>query len=80
MRRLLGTTVRFLVLGLLVFWTGGEAAHSASPASSAESVQPLLIGATVPSLTLRSADGSPFDLGKAIGKQPTILIFYRGGW
>jgi len=47
---------------------------------SAEEIRPLLIGATVPELTLRSADGSGFDLGKAIKKQPTILIFYRGGW
>ena len=80
MRHYPNSTIRFPVLGLFVFLAVGAVTHSASPASSPESVQPLLIGATVPPLTLRSTNGEPFDLGQAIAKQPTILIFYRGGW
>ncbi len=49
-------------------------------ATSAQDVRPLSIGATVPSLTLQSVDGRAFDLDGAIKSQPTILIFYRGGW
>ena len=55
-------------------------AGAAELAASAQDVRPLLIGAEVPQLLLRAADGSEFDLNGAIAKQPTILIFYRGGW
>jgi peroxiredoxin len=48
--------------------------------SKAEDIQPLSVGERVPSLTLEDADGAVFDLNKAIKKQPTVVIFYRGGW
>lgn len=48
--------------------------------TSAEDVNPLKVGSQVPKLTLRSADGKPFDLNASIAEKPTILIFYRGGW
>lgn len=54
--------------------------EAADIAASAQDVRPLLVGATVPSLTLVSVDGEAFDLNEAIKSQPTILIFYRGGW
>ncbi len=47
---------------------------------SAEDVCPILVGTTVPKLTLTTASGSPFDLNAAIAKKPAVLIFYRGGW
>ena len=53
---------------------------SDQPAESAEQVRPLLVGAEVPRLTLRTSDGSEFDLNAAINEKPAILIFYRGGW
>ena len=43
-------------------------------------VRPLLIGARVPGLTLKTAASLPFDLGAAIAKRQSILVFYRGGW
>ncbi len=49
-------------------------------APSADRVQPLLIGAKPPALTLKTGDGSDFDLTGAFSKSPTVLIFYRGGW
>jgi peroxiredoxin len=48
--------------------------------ASAEEVVPLGKGATAPRLTLKTATGEPFDLNAWIGKQATVLIFYRGGW
>lgn len=45
-----------------------------------DAVSPLLIGASVPDVTVRDAAGSELSLAEAAGKQPTILIFYRGGW
>lgn len=56
------------------------ASSAASVPRSARDIKPLLIGARVPTTTLRTPDGKAFDLGAAFAKRPTILIFYRGGW
>lgn len=58
---------------------------SATPAAkpvpdSAELIQPVKVGETVPDVTLTNADGMTFKLMKLVKHQPTILIFYRGGW
>ncbi len=45
-----------------------------------EYIQPLLIGDTIPTATLRDMDGNDFDLNAAIAQQPTVLFFYRGHW
>ena len=45
-----------------------------------EDISPLLNGEKIPESTLLDADGSTFDLNKAVSEKPTILIFYRGGW
>ncbi len=49
-------------------------------AVSADKIHPLLIGSTVPSLTLHTVDNEPYDLIAAFAKKPSILIFYRGSW
>ena len=42
---------------------------------------PLRAGQLVPSGSIvRNLAGQSFDLNAAIRRQPTILIFYRGGW
>jgi peroxiredoxin len=56
----------------------GRAQHGVP--TSAQDIKPLLIGASVPDVTLRTAKGESFDLKAAVAKKPTILIFYRGGW
>jgi peroxiredoxin len=45
-----------------------------------EDISPLLIGENIPEINLSDATGKNFDLNSAIARQPTILIFYRGGW
>ena len=50
------------------------------PPDKAEEVRPLLMGAAVPEISLRTAEGEAFDLNAAIAEKPTVLIFYRGGW
>jgi peroxiredoxin len=45
-----------------------------------EDISPLLIGEKVPKATLTDMTGKNYDLDKAIARQPTILVFYRGGW
>jgi len=55
-------------------------AGAMEPASSATAIRPLLIGAELPKLTLKTPDGGDFDLNAAVEAKPTVLIFYRGGW
>jgi peroxiredoxin len=40
----------------------------------------LDVGATVPAVTVLTTDGTAVDLREATIRQPTVLIFYRGGW
>ncbi len=51
-----------------------------SVADSPETVRPLLVGATIPAVTLADADGRPVALKDRVARKPSILIFYRGGW
>lgn len=48
--------------------------------SDANLIRPILIGQTVPQITLIDQDSKPFALNEALAKKPTLLIFYRGGW
>jgi hypothetical protein len=49
-------------------------------ASAAEEICPILVGDDLPNLVLKTADGEPFELKAAVATQPTVLIYYRGGW
>jgi peroxiredoxin len=39
-----------------------------------------MIGDSIPAVTLVTPDRQPVVLRDALAKQPTILIYYRGGW
>jgi peroxiredoxin len=43
-------------------------------------VVPLAVGSAMPAVTVRNPDGSERRLGPGPLSQPTIIIFYRGGW
>ncbi len=60
--------------------TAPQASGNREAADSPDSVRPLLIGASVPDLVLRSSEGKPFDLAGAIRRKPAVLVLYRGGW
>lgn len=47
---------------------------------NAEDVTPLLNGAIVPNVTVKTADGSPVSLQALLMEKPTVIVFYRGGW
>lgn len=46
----------------------------------ATSVRPLLIGADVPDVTLRTISGESVALRNMYPDKPMMVIFYRGGW
>ena len=43
-------------------------------------VRPIPVGSNIPAVILTTIDNEPFDLLAAVKSQPTILIYYRGGW
>ncbi len=47
---------------------------------SAQEVEPIEVGTTIPAVTLRDPDGNSVPLQTLVAEQPTVLIFYRGGW
>ena len=49
-------------------------------AASAAQVKPLAVGATLPDVMVRTAEGEPVALREITGKGPVVLVFYRGGW
>jgi len=46
----------------------------------AEDICPILVGQSLPKITLRNPDKTVFDLNAAGVDKATILIFFRGGW
>jgi peroxiredoxin len=77
----------FVLLTAIGLFTGCERgrepktkAPTDNVAPSAHQIRPLLIGAKVPKLFLKTVDGKAFDLNGAIAARPTVIIFYRGGW
>lgn len=70
-----------LLISLFIFFsTGANAQTSTNIPSKPEDISPLLIGENIPVIKLVDAMNKDFDLNSAIAHQPTILIFYRGGW
>ena len=49
-------------------------------APSPEQVSPLLNGLAIPEVTLYSADNKAVALRERVQQQPSVLVFYRGGW
>ena len=47
---------------------------------SAETVQPLLIGAEIPDVILTRSDGLTCKLAELVKSKSSIIVFYRGGW
>jgi hypothetical protein len=45
-----------------------------------DQVQPILLGSELPEATISDLDGNELQLADAIGDDPTLLIFFRGGW
>jgi len=68
------------VMAALLAAAPESACAEGSVASSAESVRPLGVGDTVPAVEVRNVAGEPVSLRALVARQPTVLVFYRGGW
>lgn len=65
-------------LAALVFSIKLFAAQSI--AASPEQVTPLLNGLPIPQVMLTDATDKKVSLNALVSKQPSVLVFYRGGW
>lgn len=53
---------------------------SVNYAEEAAGVTPILTGTRIPDVSVRNIDGDSVNLRNLISRDPTVLIFYRGGW
>lgn len=68
------------ILTLVLMGMAGRITAQEPLPTSAEDISPLPVGATLPDIAVTTIDGDPFDLMAAVQAQPTVLIYYRGGW
>ncbi len=71
--------ISVVALYVLTAYTFGVAQSSALPAK-ADQVHPLLIGSSLPQVTLTTIDDKPVSIQSLINSKPTVVIVYRGGW
>ncbi|MCT6701175.1 peroxiredoxin-like family protein [Rheinheimera sp. 4Y26] len=74
-------TKALLLIATLLFALNATANTTVSAvADSPQTVRPLLNGMTAPAVTLLDQQGKEVQLLTELGKKPTVLVFYRGGW
>jgi cytochrome oxidase Cu insertion factor (SCO1/SenC/PrrC family) len=69
-----------MIIILLLSLGSQAAADSTKVANAPDQICPILIGSSLPAITVQDLEGKSFDLNKAIAKKPTVLIYFRGGW
>ena len=69
--------VAFVLLSTKAVQGEAEAGHSLP--TSADRVRPMLVGAQLPSVQLRTTEGASVDLA-VLSEKSTVLIVYRGSW
>ena len=68
------------VLLFAVSTTAATAGSREAIHASADQVQPLLPGMTVPDFTVKDVKGQPFQYRAGEQAKPIVLSFFRGGW
>ncbi|MBC7806918.1 MAG: peroxiredoxin family protein [Akkermansiaceae bacterium] len=82
------TIATFLALSACIAIPGCTNPEPLAPAQSAGVSAPVAdsvaasewVGRTVKSFTLPDSDGNTVSLADTLGKEPIVLIFYRGNW
>ena len=54
--------------------------HADELPDDAKQVEPITVGEKAPNPLLRMVDGNEVSLDAVRGDDPTIVVFYRGGW
>ncbi len=64
----------------LLLWAATLSLNAGEPPTSPEDVRPLQVGVPVPQVSLLDVQGDSVPLHDRVAEQPSVLIFYRGGW
>jgi len=78
MKKLVTALSVFLLMGFSVVSMAAD--NRTDIHSSAQEVQPLLIGMQAPDFTLRDVENQPFSFNSGAQAKPIVLTFFRGGW
>lgn len=70
----------FLLAGVLTSLYSFNVALAQDYAQKAEDVNPLLVSSEIPDVELKNIDNETVRLKELVSQQPSILVFYRGGW
>lgn len=46
----------------------------------ATAICPVLVGSTAPAATVLDMQGESVELQSVLADEPTVLVFFRGGW
>ena len=69
-----GSPVMIFLAGLSLAMLQGDVAMTAGEA------KPIKVGSTVPKVDIFTTKGEKTSLAKVLNSEPTVLVFYRGGW
>lgn len=72
--------MRYFKLFTLVLLTAISHSSFAQLPDDAKDISPLLIGEEIPDITLVNTSNVSTNLQDVFKQQPTVLVFYRGGW
>jgi len=70
----------WLTAGVMLLFGICASAQTDNVPSDPAQVVPLPVGATIPAVVVRNADGTERRIGPGPLTRPMVLIFYRGGW
>ncbi len=70
---------QLLLLTVLSFLLSSGISAQALPDSPTK-VNPILINSTIPDVSLKNIEGEDVKLRELAAQQPTMIVFYRGGW
>ncbi len=76
------TRITFAV-GLFILAISAQAAGykaDKEAPKSANDIRPIMIGQSLPKITLNTPNNKAISLNKMISEKPALLVFYRGGW
>ena len=76
----LRTILPFLLTVLIACNTEPSRTAEENVPQSAFDINPLLIGEQIPDVTMTDKDDRQHSLRELVSGQPTLIIFYRGGW
>jgi hypothetical protein len=73
--------LRWIVFTLFLCWAPLNVQAQADQVPDApKDICPLLIGSPLPDISVKTLDDKVFDVSASVRNQPTVLIYFRGGW